>query len=80
MVMCSEDVEDKHGNVTTSGRLVYCSFPDCGCDGARLCMAEKGASDKTVGGNVEGTWSGKTKRQRRAVLKLVAEVSQEKKP
>jgi len=25
-------------------RLLNCCFPDCGCDGARNCMADNGAS------------------------------------
>ena len=33
---------DKYGN--REGELKYCCFPDCGCDGARLCMAEEGPS------------------------------------
>lgn len=28
---------DPYGN--TEAVFKYCSFPDCGCDGARLCMA-----------------------------------------
>lgn len=28
---------DQYGN--TEDSFKYCSFPDCGCDGARLCMA-----------------------------------------
>lgn len=56
------------------GDFLYCSFPDCGCDGARLCMAKNGASDRACGGNVEGMWSGKNLKQREAVFKLVGEV------
>jgi hypothetical protein len=33
---------DKYGNPLDGSRLINCCFPDCGCDGARLCMAEKG--------------------------------------
>jgi hypothetical protein len=33
---CEEPV-DAYGNTAYSFK--YCSFPDCGCDGARLCMA-----------------------------------------
>ena len=33
---CQEEV-DMHGN--TESAFKYCCFPDCGCDGARLCMA-----------------------------------------
>lgn len=28
---------DAHGN--TEDSFEYCCYPDCGCDGARLCMA-----------------------------------------
>lgn len=70
--------EDEYGNDVESGELTYCCFPDCGCDGARLCMAKTGASDRAMGGNVEGMWSGKTAQQRRAVFELVGEVSREK--
>lgn len=35
---------DNYGNPFTGHRIINCCFPDCGCDGARLCMAEKGAS------------------------------------
>lgn len=30
-------VVDEYGN--TEDSFEFCSFPDCGCDGARLCMA-----------------------------------------
>lgn len=40
----SQMTVDRYGNDPDSDRLVYCCFPDCGCDGARLCMAEKGAN------------------------------------
>lgn len=33
---CKEPI-DAYGN--TAYDFKYCSFPDCGCDGARLCMA-----------------------------------------
>lgn len=42
---------DKYGN--REGELKYCCFPDCGCDGARLCMAEEGPSLGAIGLNVE---------------------------
>ena len=34
---------DRYGN-EIDGEFLYCSFPDCGCDGARLCMAKNGPS------------------------------------
>ena len=46
---------DAYGN--TENSFEFCAFPDCGCDGARLCMATKGASDNASKGNVEGMWS-----------------------
>ena len=64
---------DEYGN--TEASFKFCCFPDCGCDGARICMAPSGASDRALGGNVEGMWSGKTRQQRAAVFKLVAEVN-----
>ena len=65
---------DQYGN-EIDGDFLYCSFPDCGCDGARLCMAKNGASESACSGNVEGMWSGKTKEQREAVFKLVGGVN-----
>ena len=64
---CNEPV-DPYGN--TSNDFKYCSFPDCGCDGARLCMAGD-ASESAQGQNVEGMWSGKTAEQRKAVFDLL---------
>lgn len=67
---CQLDV-DEYGN--TEDSFEYCSFPDCGCDGARLCMAGE-PSDAANCGNVEGMWSGKTLQQRKAAMALVAKV------
>jgi hypothetical protein len=64
---------DQYGN--TEGAFKFCCFPDCGCDGARVCMSPSGASERAMGGNVEGMWSGKTRKQRAAVFALVAEVN-----
>jgi hypothetical protein len=33
---CKLEVDD-YGN--TEDDFLHCCFPDCGCDGARLCMA-----------------------------------------
>jgi hypothetical protein len=44
---------DKYGNPIDGERLIYCCFPDCGCDGARLCMAENGANDASFAVNLE---------------------------
>jgi hypothetical protein len=72
---CEERV-DAYGN--TAYDFKRCSFPDCGCDGSRLCMAGE-ASEAARQGNVEGMWSGKTVEQREAVFALVKQVSEEQK-
>lgn len=71
-----EDPVDAYGN--TCNAFKYCSFPDCGCDGARLCMAGE-ASKAACQGNVEGMWSGKTPGQREAVFDLMKLVNEEAK-
>lgn len=45
---------DTYGN--TEEDFLHCSFPDCGCDGARLCMARNGASAAGRQYNVEGMY------------------------
>lgn len=55
---------DAYGN--TEAQFYYCSFPDCGCDGERLCMAKNGASENAREGNIEGMWSGKDKKSSEA--------------
>jgi len=58
---------DEYGN--TEAQLEYCSFPNCGCDGARNCMAKRGASKHANKGNVEGMWSnGSNERCREAAF------------
>lgn len=64
---CGEMV-DRYGN--TENQFSYCSFPDCGCDGARLCMAGK-ASENAECCCVEAMWSMKTQEQKDAVKTLV---------
>lgn len=44
---------DRYGNPLDGSRLIYCCFPDCGCDGARLCSAENGASSGAIELNLE---------------------------
>ena len=68
---CGEEV-DAYGNTESDFR--YCSFPDCGCDGARLCMAGE-ASDHALRSNVEGMWTCSTPAQRKAVEDLMAGLS-----
>ena len=57
---------DEYGN--TENRFDYCSYPNCGCDGARNCMAGE-ASEDALQCNVEGMWSsGSKKKSRRGVF------------
>ena len=49
----NEDGLDKYGNPLDGNRLINCCFPDCGCDGARLCMAENGAGSAALTWNIE---------------------------
>ena len=65
---------DSYGNPIDGDRLIYCCFPDCGCDGERLCMAENGASDRALRGNVEGMYSRSDKKARRAKMELLGMV------
>jgi hypothetical protein len=44
---------DDYGNPSSGDRVIYCTFPGCGCDGARLCQAEKGASERSCMLNIE---------------------------
>jgi hypothetical protein len=72
---CNLEVDD-YGN--TEAQFDNCCFPDCGCDGARLCMAPSGGSDRACRQNVEGMWSGKTTEQRKAAMSLVGDIGKEK--
>ena len=72
--MSNEPEEDDYGNPIDGGLLIYCCFPDCGCDGARLCMAEKGASERAQRGNVEGMYQRGDPQARRAKMELLGMV------
>jgi hypothetical protein len=67
---CGQPV-DRYGN--TEDAFVFCAFPDCGCDGARLCCAGEASPEATLG-NVEGMWTGKTAKQRKAAIALSVRV------
>jgi DnaJ-class molecular chaperone len=60
--LCGGDGKlDRYGNPFSGDRIINCCFPDCGCDGARLCMAETGASRAAMSVNIErGSWNGRT--------------------
>lgn len=50
---CADCAVDQYGNPLSGDRIINCCFPDCGCDGARLCMAENGASSSACSMNIE---------------------------
>lgn len=52
------DADLQNGWCEPCDKLINCCFPDCGCDGARVCMAENGASEDSNHANVEGMWHG----------------------
>ena len=70
---CEDCVLPVDGYGNTEDQFDFCSFPDCGCDGARLCMAGE-ASPRATRQNVEGMWGLKTRKQRAAVLDLCVSV------
>ena len=51
--MTESDQVDSYGNPTDGSALPYCCFPDCGCDGARNCNAQSGASFSAETLNIE---------------------------
>lgn len=55
----------------TEDEQINCSFPDCGCDGARLCMAKNGASRNAEKCNVEGMYERTDLKARRAKIGLI---------
>jgi hypothetical protein len=76
----SDETEDKYGNPMDGDRLIYCCFPDCGCDGSRLCMAENGASERSLRQNVEGMYQRTDRIAIRARVELLSDVLRERKP
>lgn len=48
-----DEAVDKYGNPMDGDSLPYCCFPDCGCDGARVCQAESGANSAAMNINLE---------------------------
>lgn len=71
---CGLDV-DQYGN--TEDQFDNCSFPDCGCDGSRLCMAANGASDDSCSYNVEGMYRLRDPRPRMKFLGFVIDKEKE---
>ena len=71
---CKDDV-DHYGN--TCNQMDYCSFPDCGCDGERLCMVDN-SNENAKTCCVEGMWEQKTEKQKNAVKTLVMALAMQK--
>lgn len=69
---------DKYGN--TEDQFQYCCFPDCGCDGARLCMASNGASENSKTYNVEGMYSMKGPEGQKARLQFLGFIHKDRQP
>lgn len=59
---------DQYGN--TEADFLKCSFPNCGCDGARLCMAGE-ANDNARECNVQGMYTGKDAKSLQARMALL---------
>jgi len=55
----------------TSEDFLNCSYPNCGCDGARLCMAPSGPNALAGRYNVEGMYQRTDRAATRAKLGLV---------
>ena len=66
---------DQYGN--TKEDFPNCSFPHCGCDGARLCQAPSGANENSTKCNVEGMYSRTDKKARVARMTLLGIVLDE---
>jgi len=64
---CKLEVDD-YGN--TEADFINCSFPNCGCDGQRLCMAPEGPSENAVKCNVENMYNRNDKEAQRGKLGL----------
>lgn len=76
----TDETEDEYGNPMDGSRLIYCCFPDCGCDGHRLCMAENGASERCYTQNIEGMYSRNDPEAQKAKLALIVSVHKERTP
>lgn len=59
---------DRYGN--TEADFLNCSFPDCGCDGERLCMAGEANADARRC-NVEGMYQRTDRKARKAKMDLI---------
>jgi len=62
---------DQYGNPLSGEKLINCCFPDCGCDGARLCMAENGCSHDAERYNVEDMYNRTDIQAKKAKIGLI---------
>lgn len=69
--LCKECGLEVDGYGNTSEDFINCSFPDCGCDGSRLCMAPSGANTDSENCNVEGMHERKDKEAVQAKIGLL---------
>lgn len=67
---------DEYGN--TEEDFKNCSFPNCGCDGARLCMAGE-ANENACKFNVEGMWNKGGEKNIKARMGLIRLIYEKKK-
>jgi len=80
----SEPIYDDYGNeITEDGEYAqipfkYCAFPDCGCDGSRLCVATEGASERACRQNLEGMYERINRKAAAARMSLAADVERER--
>lgn len=51
-----------------------CTYPDCGCDGARLCNA-RNPNDAALAFNIEGMWTVQGKRMATVRRKAVEAIN-----
>lgn len=50
--LCPSCTPDQYGNTEREPNK-FCCFPDCGCDGSRLCQAERGPNFASCAINIE---------------------------
>lgn len=60
---------DEFGNTEADFR--NCTFPCCGCDGSRLCMAPNGPNESSSSSNIEGAYTMKGSKGEIARIKLL---------
>ena len=69
--ICSECKLEVDDYENTEEDFLNCCFPDCGCDGERLCMAPGGANEDARRCNVENMCQRTDKTAQIAKLEMV---------